>query len=114
MSKRIHFIAVIALLIAGFAGCVSVKQNQLYIPVFNPNDTAFYSASEIYSGQITSEVWATQSENCIQISSSKEAAYEGGLGLHVKWNRQGEGCPWLGIGFGWDNWTGQRPLKDQK
>jgi hypothetical protein len=107
MSKRIHFIAVIALLIAGFAGCVSVKQNQLYIPVFNPNDTAFYSASEIYSGQITSEVWATQSENCIQISSSKEAAYEGGLGLHVKWNRQGEGCPWLGIGFGWDNWTGK-------
>lgn len=106
MRKAIGIsIAAVAVIITFFTGCVSVKPNQLYIPVFNPNDTMFYSANEIYTGHITSEVWATVSEGCIAVSSSKEAAHSGDLGMHIKWNRQGEGCPWLGIGFGWDNWT---------
>ena len=108
MKKLISFSALVILIVAGIAGCgVSVKPNELYIPVFNPNDTVFYSASEIYSDYLTSEAWATESEKCITVKATKEAAYDGGLGLHIKWNRQGEGCPWLGIGFGWDNWTGK-------
>ncbi len=106
MKKLSGFLAVITILITVIAGCgISTKQNQLYIPVFNPNDTAFYAASEIYTGYITSEIWATESEACISVSSTKEAAYKGDLGMHVKWNRVKEGCPWLGVGFGWDNWN---------
>ena len=105
MRKVTLFTAVITALTLIIAGCVSVKPNQLYIPVQNPNDTLFYPSSEIYSGHITSEVWATVSEKCISVNSTKDAAYKGDLGMHIKWNRQGEGCPWLGVGFGWDNWT---------
>lgn len=87
--------------------CVSVKPNVLYIDVFDPNDTVFYSSSEIYSNFLTSEAWFTQSEGCIAGSSTKEAAYKGGLGIDIQWNRTKDGCPWLGFGFGWDNWTGK-------
>lgn len=106
MKKLPVFIVATIALFGAVVSCVSVKQNQLYIPVFNPNDTVFYSSSEIYSGYITSEAWVTESE-CVSIKATKEAAYEGGLGLNIKWNRTLEGCPWLGVGFGWDNWTGK-------
>lgn len=108
MKKIVVFISVSALLFGGIAGCgISVKPNELYIPVFNPNDTAFYSSSEIYADYITSEAWATEAEKCINVTASREAAYKGDLGLHITWDRTSEGCPWLGVGFGWDNWTGK-------
>lgn len=113
MRKSIRLIAIIGAVFSAFTGCVTVKQNQLYIPVFNPNDTAFYSSSEIYSGYITSEAWATEAEKCISVKATAEAAYKGNLGLNIKWNKTQEGCPWLGIGFGWDNWTGKDLSKIQ-
>lgn len=87
--------------------CVSVKQNKLYEEVFNPNDTLFYTSSEIYADYVTSEGWVTEDPNCITAITTKEAAYQGNLGIDLSWNKTKEGCPWLGFGFGWDNWTGK-------
>lgn len=87
--------------------CVTLKQNQLYVDNSNPTDTIFYTSSEIYTGYITSEAWATDITRCISVSAIKEAAYRGDLGMRLKWNKTLDGCPWLGIGFGWDNWTGK-------
>ncbi|MCT4622790.1 MAG: hypothetical protein N4A46_04135 [Schleiferiaceae bacterium] len=113
MRKLINILG-IATVILAMIGCgIAVKQSQLYIPVFNPNDTAFYTSSEIYTGFITSEAWATSAEKCISADATREAAYKGDLGLHIKWNKTQEGCPWLGIGFGWDNWTGKDLSKIQ-
>lgn len=49
----------------------------------------------------------SEGTDCIKVEASPKAAYRGGLGLHLQWDKTSEGCPWLGIGFGWDNWTGK-------
>lgn len=90
-----------------FVGCSVIKPNQLFEDsnAVNPNDTVFYAASEIYHDFLTSEAWSTQAaDHCVQVEAVKEAAFQGDYGMHITWNRQGVGCPWLGIGFGWDNW----------
>ena len=99
----------ISILVLGFSihSCVTVKPNELYVDVFNPNDTLFYISSEIYADYVTSEGWFTESKRCIQVKTSNEAAYKGELGLDITWDKTSEGCPWLGFGFGWDNWTGK-------
>ena len=38
-----------------------------------------------------------------------EQAAKGQNYLHLKWNKQAGGCPWLGMGFGWDGWSGKDP-----
>ena len=56
---------------------------------------------------MTSEGWFTQAEGCIYAEVTKEAAYQSEFGIDLKWDRTKAGCPWLGFGFGWDNWTGK-------
>jgi hypothetical protein len=88
-------------------GCVTLKQNELYVDSVSVNDTVFYISSEIYKDYVTSEGWVTEDKRCMTAKTSKEAAFEGELGIDLSWNRTKEGCPWLGFGFGWDNWTGK-------
>jgi hypothetical protein len=90
------------------SACEGLKTATLFEPPQNPPPPAlFHSAAYIYDEYLTSEAWATKSPKCIQIKAIPEAARTGSLGMHVTWNRQGAGCPWLGFGFGWDAWTGK-------
>jgi hypothetical protein len=98
---------VIVVLILMQMGCVSLKENALFIETENPNDTVFYISSEIYSDYVTSEGWVTESKRCITARTTSAAAFEGELGIDLTWDKTSEGCPWLGFGFGWDNWTGK-------
>lgn len=107
MINFLKYIGLGAFSAAWVISCVSVKKNKLYEEVFNPNDTLFYTSSEIYTDYITSEGWITEDPNCIIANITKEAAYQGNLGIDLTWNKTKEGCPWLGFGFGWDNWTGK-------
>lgn len=104
LLKSVLSIGLIGLIVYG---CVSVKPNALYIEPKGEGEASFYSSSEIYADYFTSEGWATQSEGCISLKTTKEAAYRGTHGIDVSWNKTKEGCPWLGFGFGWDNWTGK-------
>jgi hypothetical protein len=91
-------------------GCgAHIKQNQLYISttVADTTNPEFYASSEIYHDYLTSEAWFTMQDHCVTVKAVEEATYEGDLGMHIKWDRQAAGCPWLGLGFGWDNWTGK-------
>lgn len=89
--------------------CVQMKPNTLFVDSNSPSgtDTLFYISSEIYHDFYSSEAWNTHQVQCISVIAEEEATFEGDLGLHIKWDRQAEGCPWLGMGFGWDNWTGK-------
>lgn len=89
--------------------CANLKQNQLYIDSDNTDtlNTVFYTSGEIYHDYITSEVWFTHQDHCLKVKAVEEATYEGDLGMHIIWDRHAEDCPWLGIGFGWDGWTGK-------
>jgi hypothetical protein len=89
-------------------GCVEFKPNQLYIDPEAGKPRSFFAASQIYSEALTSEAWQTKTDaRCLTMEATPNAAFKGKLGLHIKWNRVREGCPWLGVGFGWDNWTGK-------
>ena len=107
MIKHPFKIALIVVLNMIFYSCVSMKENYLFNePSSNPAvDTTFYVSGEIYDDILTNEGWYTKRSECITVETSKEAAYSGDLGLIIKWDRQVAGCPWLGLGFGWDGWT---------
>lgn len=95
------------LAVALAVGCVAVKPNALYLPEKNPPKKAFHSSAEIYTDFFTSEGWFTQAPKCLKVETMPEAAYQGELGIKVVWDKTASGCPWLGLGFGWDNWTGK-------
>ncbi len=99
----------IALLIlsASVWGCVEVRENQLYVEKPSSENAVFHASEDIYRDYITSEAWYTQADGCLDVRATPDASKDGDLGLHIKWNRVAVGCPWLGLGFGWDNWTGK-------
>lgn len=114
MIKYFLNISLYVSIVIGLASCVNLKQNELYVDVPNPNDTLFYISSEIYRDYVTSEGWVTEDRRCITAETTKEAAFDGELGIDLTWNKTQDGCPWLGFGFGWDNWTGKdlSPIKN--
>lgn len=85
--------------------CISPKPNVLYIDNSVP-DTSFYAADIIYQDVMTSEFWTSTAE-CLYAEARPEAGYNSHSGIYVRWDRITYGCPWQGIGFGWDSWTGK-------
>ncbi len=101
-------LSLLGILLVGITfGCVEVKQNQLYVEKETNEPEPFHPSEDIYRDYLTSEAWHTISDECLEVKAISQAAKEGDLGLHIKWDRVKLGCPWLGLGFGWDNWTGK-------
>lgn len=71
-----------------------------------PNVHGFYATS-IYHDAMTSDLWNTEKSQCLQVNKSSEGPYSGENCIELKWNKQAEGCDWIGLGIGWDNWTGK-------
>lgn len=95
----------VLLVLIGLGACLSPKSNVLYIDNSVP-DTSFYAADIIYGDIMTAEFWTSTAE-CLSADARPEAGYNSNSGIYVKWDRITFGCPWQGIGFGWDNWTGK-------
>lgn len=114
MIKHPFKILLIVILNVMLFSCVTVKENSLFVNSKTPAiDTVFYMSSEIYSDILTTEGWFTPQPECISVETSEKAAYSGDKGLIIKWDRQVAGCPWLGMGFGWDGWNA-KDLSDIK
>lgn len=96
-----------------FLSCVTLQENKLYIENDDGRESVFFTSSEIFADYLTSESWSTDKKECIQVESTPAATYKGAAGIHVTWDKTAQGCGWLGIGFGWDNWTGKNlePIK---
>ncbi|KAB2807359.1 sugar-binding protein [Phaeocystidibacter luteus] len=88
-------------------GCVEFRENQVFNDIHVEQEKPFHLSEEIYSDYMTSDAWVTPATSCLTVSTSVDAAKEGDLGLKISWNKTSAGCPWLGLGFGWDNWTGK-------
>ena len=58
----------------------------------------------IFDNDLSEEVWSTKNVNCIGLSLKTD---EKDTFLHVKWNKDQDGCDWVGMGYGWDMWTGK-------
>jgi len=103
------FLIVIAT-ITTLLGCSNLKPTGLYgDSVEKPeaaNINGFYQL-DIYHDGLSKEVWFTDNKTCVDVTPS-EKHYKGTGALRIKWNKQATGgCPWLGLGIGWDNWTGK-------
>ena len=105
MSMRLFYILLMILF-----GCSSLKPTALYDDPIQEEDDGglpgFY-ARTIWADQINSEVWSTQNLSCISMQLESNNVYAGTGSLHLKWNKQAGGCPWLGMGIGWEGWSGK-------
>jgi hypothetical protein len=91
-------------------GCVQWQHVALYdVPQAETIDDGLhgFSAPMIWQEQLTSEVWVTPEKRCIEMQLKNDQPAKGQNYLHLKWNKQAGGCPWLGMGFGWDGWSGK-------
>jgi Carbohydrate family 9 binding domain-like len=61
----------------------------------------------IYANTFSNDIWFTDARTCLQVVAEKESEQSSNQTLHLKWNKQAGGCPWLGLGIGWDQWTGK-------
>lgn len=91
------------------AGCAEIKQMGLYdqeSTTITPNIKG-YEALSIYNDQMSGDLWFTQSPSCVMVRSASDSSKSGNGNLSIEWNKQAGDCPWLGMGIGWNNWTGK-------
>jgi hypothetical protein len=61
-----------------------------------------FNQLDIFSNDMSDEVWFSKNTACINVKLKEDAANKF---LNVKWNKDQDGCDWVGLGFGWDFWT---------
>jgi hypothetical protein len=90
--------------------CVSLKNMGLYDQVeSNITNTNGLNLAlpHVFQDQMSSEVWFTKANACLQVSSESNQIFAGSGAMKITWNKQAGDCPWLGLGIGWGNWTGK-------
>ena len=93
-----------------FSSCVTVKELALYeneVIVEETKDVNGFQLTEIFNDDITSEIWFTPSPACLTVRSERKEVFSGTGSMKFTWNKQAGGCPWLGLGIGWANWSGK-------
>lgn len=98
------------LLVIAYSSCVSVKSTSLWDEKSDTPEPehigSFYGLSVLPEG-ISSEVWFTENAKCLVVTNSDDVVHSGEKGLHLKWDKRAGGCDWVGMGVGWDSWTGK-------
>ena len=93
-----------------FLSCVNLKQSTVFEQPLPKNTQAnikgFY-ALDILPDGLNSEVWFTEKKSCIDINNETQTKFSGSKGLHLVWDKNAGGCDWVGMGIGWDAWTGK-------
>jgi len=108
-------IVAISISILLLQGCVQWQPLALYeepLPEQADDGLKGFTSSLIWQEQWTSELWVTQEKKCIELNLENQNAAKGQNFLHLKWNKQAGGCPWLGLGLGWDGWSGKGHFHD--
>lgn len=93
-----------------FSSCVTVKELALYeneVIVEETKGVNGFQLTEIFNDDITSEIWFTPSPACLTVTSERKEVFSGTGAMKFTWNKQAGGCPWLGLGIGWANWSGK-------
>jgi hypothetical protein len=90
------------------AGCAELYDTGLYAesaPIDNTPSIKNVYALNIFNDFLGDENWHSEFSQCLQVENKPEFAKSGGGGLRLWWDRQGEGCDWTGMGFGWSGWA---------
>lgn len=102
---RIALFAIILL-----SSCVSPKPLTLFDAPSSqaaPKGIGNFYATDIYSDFITHEIWTSEEGSCLQAVTTEDVKRSGEASLHLKWDKVSQSCPFIGVGFGWDNWSGK-------
>jgi hypothetical protein len=79
------------------------KKMKLYDGVFEEDENIRgFTQLDIFSGNLI-DFWTSEGKECINGTLSNQD----GTHLDLKWNKDQNGCDWVGMGFGWDNWSGK-------
>lgn len=89
-----------------FMGCVHFKSARLYSTEQDmiANNVKGLNAAAIYDGRYCGEIWFTKNTACIQVQQHTANNREQ---LSIRWNKPGGGCDWVGMGIGWNGWSGK-------
>jgi hypothetical protein len=60
-----------------------------------------YTQLSVFENSLA-DFWTSEGEMCVK---GKLVEDESANNLHLKWNKDQDGCDWVGIGLGWDGWT---------
>ncbi len=104
--KRRLLLSIMVLAIV--SGCISLSKQSVFDAPSDqgpPEGIGNFYALNIFDDNLGSEVWFTQSKNCLTVKLDDQVQYSGERSMFWSWNKTAGGCPWLGIGFGWDNWN---------
>ena len=74
------------------------SQNEISLPFMKRNKSKSLDQKE---------TWLKKTNQCLTIIETDKYIYSGSGAMHWKWNKKAGDCPWLGMGFGWDNWQGK-------
>ena len=61
-----------------------------------------FNQLDIFTNDMSEEVWFSKNKACIDVKLKEDAQ---NTFLNVKWNKDQDGCDWVGMGFGWDFWS---------
>lgn len=106
MKKSIYYIIVVILV----SGCVNFKKQSLWDSppeIAEPEHIENVYALNILEDGLNGDVWFTEDIKCIKVENSGEFKSSGEKGVHIKWDKQEGGCDWIGLGIGWDSWSGK-------
>lgn len=102
-----HFYIISSFLAIGISSCVAplelFEEPRVDSGEFHIGN--FYSTT-LYNDDLSDEVWFTKEGGCVKGEKVNDVAYSGTSSLHITWNRSDD-CPWTGMGFGWDGWSGK-------
>lgn len=87
-------------------GCIHFQRTSLYhadIGMQHGNLVGL-NAPKIYDGRFCGEIWFTQNTKCIHVNRYPENGREQ---ISISWNKPGGGCDWVGMGIGWNGWSGK-------
>jgi hypothetical protein len=61
-----------------------------------------FSQMDIYIDELSDDFWSAKNTACLQALQGKDDldSY-----LKLQWNKDQDGCDWVGMGFGWDSWA---------
>ena len=69
-----------------------------------------FKAVYIFKDDFDKSVWVSPESQCVTMKSEYKEVFADKKSLHVKWDKVGGGCKWIGIGFGWNNWMAKDML----
>jgi hypothetical protein len=62
---------------------------------------AGFASLIMLDGPAGNELWSDSKKGCLKVVLQSDSSY------HLQWDKPGGGCNWVGMGVGWDQWSGK-------